>query len=50
MTGCAGPRPPKGGKAVITRTPTGVIEQTLVQGENASQATKQDQESIKVRT
>jgi hypothetical protein len=50
MTGCAGPRPLKGGKAVITRTPTGVIEQTLVQGENASQATKQDQESIKVRT
>jgi hypothetical protein len=27
-----------------------VIEQTLVQGENASQATKQDQESVKVRT
>jgi hypothetical protein len=27
-----------------------VIEQTLVQGENASQPTKQDQETIKVRT
>ncbi len=49
-TGCAGPQPLKGGKAVMTRKPTGVIEQTLVQGENPSQATKQDQESVKVRT
>ncbi len=50
VTGCAGPRPLRGGKAVITRKPTGVIEQTLVQGENPSQATKQDQETVKVRT
>jgi hypothetical protein len=49
-TGCASTRPLKGGKAVTTHKPAGVIEQTLVQGENASQATKQDQESIKVRT
>jgi hypothetical protein len=49
-TGCAGPRPLKGGRAVTTHKPAGVIEQTLIQGENASQATKQDQESIKVRT
>ena len=49
-TGCAGPRPLKGGKAVTTHKPAGVIEQTLVQGENPSQATKQDQESVKVRT
>ncbi len=49
-TGCAGPRPLKGGKAVTTRKPAGVIEQTLVQGENPAQATKQDQESVKVRT
>ena len=49
-TGCAGPRPLKGGKAVTTRKPAGVIEQTLVQGENPSQATKQDQETIKLRT
>src|ERR1035441_382077 len=49
-TGCAGPRPLKGGKAVTTRKAAGIVEQTLVQGENASQATKQDQESIKVRT
>ena len=49
-TGCAGPRPLKGGKATTTRKPAGVIEQTLAQGENASQPTKQDQETVKVRT
>jgi hypothetical protein len=40
----------KGGRAVITRKPTGVFEQTLVQSENPAQATKQDQESVKVRS
>ena len=50
VTGCAGPRPLKGGRAVTTRKPAGVIEQTLVQGENPSQATKQEQETVKVRT
>jgi hypothetical protein len=35
---------------VTTRKPAGVFEQTLLQGENPSQATKQDQESVKVRT
>src|ERR1039457_3230995 len=50
VTGCVGPRPLKGGRAVTTHKPAGVIEQTLVQGENPSQATKQDQESVKVRT
>jgi len=50
VAGCAAPRPLKGGKAITTRKPTGVIEQTLVQGENASQPTKQDQATIKVRT
>ena len=49
-TGCAGPRPLKGGKAVTTHKPAGVVEQTLVQGENPSQASKQTQESVKVRT
>jgi hypothetical protein len=50
VTGCVGPRPLKGGKAVTTHKPAGVIEQTLVQGENPSQATRQDQETVKVRT
>jgi hypothetical protein len=49
-TGCAGPRPLKGGKAVITHKPAGVAEQTLVRGENPSQASKQSQETVKVRT
>jgi hypothetical protein len=49
-TGCAGPRPLKGGKAVTTHKPAGVIEQTLVQSENPSQASKQTQESVRVRT
>ncbi|HEY9074502.1 MAG TPA: hypothetical protein VIN67_10265, partial [Desulfobaccales bacterium] len=49
-TGCAGSRPLKGGKAVTTRKPAGVIEQTLVQSENPSQASKQTQESVKVRS
>src|ERR1035438_5752499 len=50
VTGCAGPRPLKGGRGVTTRNPAGAIEQALVQGENPSQASKQDQESVKVRT
>jgi hypothetical protein len=49
-TGCAGSRALKGGKAVTTHKPAGVIEQTLVQSENPSQASKQTQESVKVRT
>src|ERR1039458_3090714 len=48
--GCAGPRPLKGGRAVITRKPAGIVEQTLVQSENPAQATKQDEESVKVRS
>ncbi len=50
VTGCASPRPLKGGRALTTRKPAGVIDQTLVQGENPSQATKQTQETVKVRT
>ena len=49
-TGCAGPRPLKGSRAVTLHKPAGVIEQTFVQGDNASQATRADQESVKVRT
>jgi hypothetical protein len=49
-TGCAGPRPLKGGRAVTTRKPEGIVEQALQQGENPAQATKQTQETVKVRT
>jgi hypothetical protein len=48
-TGCA-TRPLKGGRAVTTRKAAGIVEQTLVQGENASQPTRQVEESVKVRT
>ena len=48
--GCAGPRPLKGGKATTTRNQAGLIQQTVAQGENASQPSKQDQETIKVRS
>lgn len=48
-TGCA-TRPLKGGRAVTTHKPAGIVEQTLVQSENPAQATRQDQESVKVRT
>jgi hypothetical protein len=47
--GCVG-RPLKGGKATTTRNQAGLIQQTVAQGENAQQPSKQDQESIKVRT
>ena len=50
VIGCTGPRPLKGGKAVTTRKPAGVIEQTLMQGENPAQPTKQTQETVKLRT
>ena len=49
-TGCAGPRPLKGGKATTTRSQAGLVQQTVAQGENASQPSKQDQETIKVRS
>src|ERR1039457_805613 len=49
-TGGRSVRPLKGGKAVTTHKAAGIIEQTLVQGENPSQASKQTQESVKVRT
>jgi hypothetical protein len=48
-TGCAGPRPLKGGKAVTTHKPGGVIEQTIAQSENPNQTSKQTQETVKVR-
>lgn len=49
VAGC-GARPLKGGRAVISHKPAGGVEQTLVQGENPAQVTKQDQETVKVRS
>ena len=50
VTGCVAPRPLKGGKATTTRNQAGLIQQTVAQGENASQPSRQDQETIKVRS
>ena len=49
-SGCAATRPLKGGKALTTPKPAGGVEQTLVQGENPSAASRQAQETVKVRT
>ena len=50
LAGCTGMRPLRGGKAVTAPGPAGGVEQTLVQGENPAQVTKQDQETVKVRS
>jgi hypothetical protein len=50
LCGCGGTRALKGGKAFTARNAAGGVSQVLLQGENPSQATKQDQETIKVRT
>jgi hypothetical protein len=49
VSGCA-TRPLRGGRAVISHRPAGGVEQTLVQCENPAQVTKQDQETVRVRS
>ena len=49
-TGCAGTKPLKGGKASTVSKPARGIEQTVVQSENPAQVSKQDQETVKVKT
>lgn len=49
VNGCM-TRPLRGGRAVTSPRPAGGVEQTIVQGENPSQVTKQDQETVKVRS
>lgn len=48
-TSCSAPRALRGGRAITTHEPAG-LQQTLVQGENASQVTSQVQETLKERT
>jgi hypothetical protein len=50
LTGCTALSPLKGGRAVTRHEPTGAIQQSLVQGDNPAQPTRQDQETVKVRT
>ena len=49
-SGCVGPRPLKGGQATVVRRGGGQVEQVLLQGENASQPTRQDQQALRERS
>jgi hypothetical protein len=49
LCGCSLPRPQKGGRALTTPTTVGV-QQSLLQAENPSAPSRQDQETIRVRT
>ncbi len=46
---CGALKPLKGGRALTAQTPAG-IQQSLAQGDNPSQPTRQEQETIKLRT
>ena len=48
--GCAGTKPLKGGKATTVSKAAQSIEQTVVQSDNPAQTSKQDQETVKVKT
>ena len=50
LTSCVGGGGLKGGKALITRGAGGAIQQTLRQGENPAQSSRQEQETVRVRT
>jgi hypothetical protein len=46
LCACVGSKPHQGGKALITRTQTGVIAQLLTQGENAAQPQGSSDQSL----
>jgi hypothetical protein len=50
FTGCIVPHPLKGGKALTTRSSSGAMEQSLVQGDDAAQQSRQTQDTVRVRT
>lgn len=50
VVGCGSPRPLKGGKATTLSKSTQGIEQSVVQGDNAAQTSRQDQETVKTRS
>jgi hypothetical protein len=47
---CSAPGRVKGGRASTATRPAGGVNQTLVQGDDASQVSRQNQDSIRVRT
>ena len=50
LAGCTSPAPLKGGKATTLSKPTQGIEQTVVQSDNPAAVSRQDQETVKVKT
>ena len=50
LTSCTGGRALKGGKALTIQHPAGAIQQSLSQGDNPSQSSRQEQETVRVRT
>jgi hypothetical protein len=50
LTGCTSTAPLKGGKATTLSIPAQGIEQTVTQGENPAQVSRQDQETVRTRS
>jgi len=50
LWGCSTPRPLRGGRALTAPKPGGHLEQTLVQGDNPAQPTRQNQQTTKIRS
>jgi len=50
LTSCAGGGGLKGGKGLITRGAGGTIQQSLRQSDNPAQSSRQEQETVRVRT
>jgi hypothetical protein len=50
LAGCTSPAPLRGGKAMTLSKPTQGVEQSVVQSENPAAVSRQDQETVRVRT
>ena len=50
LVGCASPAPLKGGKATTLSKPAQGVEQTVVQSDNPAAVSRQDQETVRVKT
>src|SRR5260221_14517533 len=50
LVGCRGPHPLHGGKAVTGRFGPGNLQQTLAQGDNPAQSSRQTQATVRVRS
>jgi hypothetical protein len=50
LAGCSSVAPLKGGKATTTSKPGSGVEQTLLQSDNPAQVSRQDQETVRVKT